>query len=76
MYRSLDHSANIQGHKFSFSDRNAFLISIDTHEGEGPWGLGPPDLYRVKNEVTTIKPFACLASPRLFSATDRLFILM
>lgn len=33
MYRSLDHSANVQGHKFSYSDRNAFLISIDTHEG-------------------------------------------
>jgi len=35
MYRSLDHSANLQGHQFSYSDRNAFLISIDTHEGEG-----------------------------------------
>jgi hypothetical protein len=35
MYRSLDHSANVQGHKFNYSDRNAFLISIDTHEGEG-----------------------------------------
>ncbi len=35
MYRSLDHSANVQGHKFAYSDRNAFLISIDTHEGEG-----------------------------------------
>jgi len=35
MYRSLEHSADVQGHKFSYSDRNAFLISIDTHEGEG-----------------------------------------
>src|SRR5712672_3826303 len=35
MYRSLDHSANVQGHKFNYSDRNAFLISIDTHEGAG-----------------------------------------
>ena len=35
LYRSLDHSANVQGHDFSYSDRNAFLISIDTHEGEG-----------------------------------------
>ena len=35
MYRSLEHSANVQGHKFAHSDRNAFLISIDTHEGEG-----------------------------------------
>src|SRR5258708_25828829 len=34
MYRSLDHSANVQGQKFSYSDRNAFLITIDTHEGE------------------------------------------
>src|SRR5215813_15525066 len=35
LYRSLNHSANVQGHKFEYSDRNAFLISIDTHEGEG-----------------------------------------
>ena len=35
LYRSLDHSANVQGHDFSYSDRNAFLISIDTHESEG-----------------------------------------
>jgi hypothetical protein len=34
LYRSLDQSANVQGHDFSYSDRNAFLISIDTHEGE------------------------------------------
>ena len=34
MYRSLEHSANVQGHNFKYSDRNAFLISIDTHEGE------------------------------------------
>src|SRR5260370_8042292 len=34
MYRSLDHSANVQGHKFSYSDRNAFLISIDTRQGQ------------------------------------------
>jgi len=40
LYRSLDHSANVQGHEFSYSDRNAFLISIDTHEGEGA-GMSP-----------------------------------
>ncbi len=39
MYRSLEHSANVQGHKFSYSDRNAFLISIDTHEGEAGGGM-------------------------------------
>jgi len=33
MYRSLEHRADVQGHKFSYSDRNAFLISIDTQEG-------------------------------------------
>ena len=33
MYRSLEHRADIQGHKFSYSDRNAFLISIDSQEG-------------------------------------------
>ena len=39
MYRSLEHSANVQGHKFSYADRNAFLISIDTHEGEAGGGM-------------------------------------
>src|SRR5215510_9687815 len=34
MYRSLEHRADVQGHKFSYSDRNAFLISIETQEGE------------------------------------------
>jgi hypothetical protein len=34
MYRSLEHSASVQGHTFKYSDRNALLISIDTHEGE------------------------------------------
>ena len=34
LYRSLEHRADVQGHKFSYSDRNAFLISIETQEGE------------------------------------------
>jgi len=34
LYRSIEHSADTQGHQFSYTDRNAFLISIDTHEGE------------------------------------------
>jgi hypothetical protein len=34
LYRSIEHSADAQGHQFSYTDRNAFLISIDTHEGE------------------------------------------
>jgi hypothetical protein len=33
MYRSIEHRADTQGHKFTYSDRNAFLISIDTQEG-------------------------------------------
>ena len=33
MYRSMDHRADVGGHKFQYSDRNAFLISIDTQEG-------------------------------------------
>jgi len=33
LYRSIEHRADTQGHKFSYSDRNAFLISIDTREG-------------------------------------------
>ncbi len=34
LYKSIDHSADVAGHKFSYSDRNAFLITIDT--GEAP----------------------------------------
>ena len=30
LYRSMDHSADINGHKFKYSDRNAFLISIES----------------------------------------------
>lgn len=33
MYKSLEHYADVQGHKFSYSGRNAFLISIDSQEG-------------------------------------------
>src|SRR5881227_1232145 len=36
LYKSLDHSANVAGHKFSYSDRNAFLITIDTGGGTPP----------------------------------------
>jgi len=34
-----EHRADTQGHNFSYSDRNAFLISIDTHAGESG-GMG------------------------------------
>jgi len=33
LYRSLDHRADVMGHQFSYTDRNAFLISIETQEG-------------------------------------------
>jgi hypothetical protein len=33
MYKSIEHRADVQGHKFSYSGRNAFLISIETQEG-------------------------------------------
>jgi hypothetical protein len=32
-YKSIEHRADVGGHKFSYSDRNAFLISIDVWEG-------------------------------------------
>lgn len=32
-YKSIEHRADVAGHKFSYSDRNAFLISIDVWEG-------------------------------------------
>ncbi len=41
LYKSIEHRADTQGHKFSYSDRNAFLISIDTQAGEsGGMGSG------------------------------------
>ena len=36
LYRSLDHRADVAGHKFAYSDRNAFLISISTGEPTPP----------------------------------------
>jgi len=36
LYRSLEHRADVTGHKFAYSDRNAFLISITTGEPEPP----------------------------------------
>jgi len=33
MYKSIEHRSDLPGHKFSYSDRNAFLISIDVQEG-------------------------------------------
>ncbi|MGH9555868.1 MAG: DUF1326 domain-containing protein [Terriglobales bacterium] len=35
MYKSIEHRADYPGHKFSYSGRNAFLISIESHDEEG-----------------------------------------
>ena len=32
MYKSIEHRADVQGHQFSYSDRNAFLITIVSQE--------------------------------------------
>jgi len=32
LYKSIEHKADVQGHSFSHSDRNAFLITIDTND--------------------------------------------
>ena len=32
MYKSMEHRANVAGHEFSYSDRNAFLITIVSQE--------------------------------------------
>jgi uncharacterized protein DUF1326 len=40
LYRSINHRADVAGHKFDYSDRNAFLITIDTHEGAKSVGMG------------------------------------
>ena len=36
LYKSIDHSANVNGHKFNYADRNAFLISIDREDAAAP----------------------------------------
>jgi len=36
MYRSIEHRADVEGHKFSYSDRNAFLITIVSQEPAKP----------------------------------------
>ena len=33
IYKSLDHRADVMGHTFNYSGRNAFLITIDSHDG-------------------------------------------
>ena len=30
VYKSIEHRADVFGHKFDYADRNAFLISIET----------------------------------------------
>jgi hypothetical protein len=35
LYRSLEHRADLEGHQFSYSDRNAFLITIVSEEPNG-----------------------------------------
>jgi hypothetical protein len=32
MYKSIEHRADVAGHEFSYSDRNAFLITIVSQE--------------------------------------------
>ena len=32
LYKSIEHRADLQGHRFSYSDRNAFLITIVSQE--------------------------------------------
>ena len=38
MYKSIEHRADIAGHKFSYSGRNAFLISIESYDEAGVAG--------------------------------------
>jgi hypothetical protein len=32
LYKSIEHRADLQGHQFSYTDRNAFLITIVSQE--------------------------------------------
>ena len=44
MYRSIEHRADLAGHKFSYSDRNAFLITIVSGESSPAPAASPkPD---------------------------------
>ncbi len=41
MYKSIEHRADVPGHKFSHSDRNAFLITIVSQDpGAAKSGMG------------------------------------
>jgi hypothetical protein len=40
MYKSLEHRADIAGHKFSYSGKNAFLISITSREAPAHGAMG------------------------------------
>ncbi len=41
MYKSIEHRADVPGHKFSYSDRNAFLITIVSQDpGAAKSGMG------------------------------------
>jgi hypothetical protein len=33
MHKSIEHRADLNGHQFSYSDRNAFLITIVSQDG-------------------------------------------
>ena len=35
LYKSIEHRADLSGHQFSYSDRNAFLITIVSQDGGG-----------------------------------------
>jgi hypothetical protein len=39
LYKSIEHRSDLPGHRFSYSDRNAFLISIETSSGENKSGM-------------------------------------
>lgn len=39
LYKSIEHRADVAGHKFSYTDRNVFLISIDTSVGQTTGGM-------------------------------------
>ena len=39
LYKSIEHRADVAGHKFSYTDRNAFLISIETGAGKNAGGM-------------------------------------
>ncbi|HEX8882083.1 MAG TPA: hypothetical protein VF749_18705 [Candidatus Acidoferrum sp.] len=58
LYRSIEHRADLEGHQFSYSDRNAFLITIVSEEPKEPQGQSAGQQKAELEQVSTKGPIA------------------